>query len=117
MHLRNSCTSAVPFLMLLLPAGCLKLAAIFRVKAQGASMKSPVAKRSVAVAGHKTTGSLEEAFWDSLNEISESRNMTLSGLISEIDGNRHESNPSSAIRLFVLDYFKGRAVRGWRSRR
>lgn len=116
MHLRNSCTSAVPFLMLLLPAGWLKLAAIIRVKAQGASIKSP-AKRSVAVAGHKTSVSFEEAFWNGLKKISESRNMTLSSLISEIDGNRHESNPSSAIRLFVLDYFKGRAVRGWRSRR
>ena len=75
-------------------------------------MKSPVAKRSVVVAGHKTSVSLEEAFWDGLKEISESRNKTLSGLISEIDVNRRESNLSSAIRLFVLDYFRRRAVPG-----
>jgi len=54
--------------------------------------------------------SLEEPFWDGLKEISESRNMTLSGLIGEIDGNRHQGNLSSTIRLFVLDYFKGRVV-------
>ena len=69
-------------------------------------MKSPVTKRSVVVGGHKTSVSLEEAFWDGLKEISGSRNTTLSGLISEIDSNRHESNLSSAIRLFVLGYFK-----------
>jgi predicted DNA-binding ribbon-helix-helix protein len=75
-------------------------------------MKSPVAKRSVVVGGHKTSVSLEEAFWDGLKEISGSRNTTLSGLISEIDSNRHESNLSSAIRLFVLGYFKNRAATG-----
>jgi predicted DNA-binding ribbon-helix-helix protein len=75
-------------------------------------MKSPVTKRSVVVGGHKTSVSLEEAFWDGLKEISGSRNTTLSGLISEIDSNRHESNLSSAIRLFVLGYFKSRAATG-----
>jgi predicted DNA-binding ribbon-helix-helix protein len=75
-------------------------------------MKSPVAKRSVVVGGHKTSVSLEEAFWDGLKEISGSRNTTLSGLISEIDSNRHESNLSSTIRLFVLGYFKSRAATG-----
>jgi|SRR6476620_1371379 predicted DNA-binding ribbon-helix-helix protein len=98
--------------MLSLPVACLKLVAMFRVAAQGTSMKSPVAKRSVVVGGHKTSVSLEEAFWDGLKEISGSRNTTLSGLISEIDNNRHESNLSSAIRLFVLGYFKSRAATG-----
>jgi predicted DNA-binding ribbon-helix-helix protein len=96
--------------MLSLPTACLKLVSMFRVAAQGASMKSPVAKRSVVVAGRETSVSLEEAFWDGLKEISGSRNMTLSGLIGEIDSNRHGSNLSSAIRLFVLSYFKGRAA-------
>jgi predicted DNA-binding ribbon-helix-helix protein len=96
--------------MLSLPTACLKLVSMFRVAAQGASMKSPVAKRSVVVAGRETSVSLEEAFWDGLKEISGSRNMTLSGLIGEIDSNRHGSNLSSAIRLFVLGYFKGRAA-------
>jgi predicted DNA-binding ribbon-helix-helix protein len=83
-----------------------------RLAAQGASMKSPVVKRSVAVGRHKTSVSLEAAFWDGLREISGSRNMTLSGLISEIDSNRNESNLSSAIRTFVLGYFRSRAATG-----
>jgi predicted DNA-binding ribbon-helix-helix protein len=73
-------------------------------------MKSPVVKRSIVVAGHKTSVSIEEAFWNGMKEISALRNMTLSELVGEIDGNRQRGNLSSAIRLFVLDYFKNRAV-------
>ncbi len=72
-------------------------------------MKSPVVKRSIVVAGHKTSVSLEEAFWNGMKEISGLRNMTLSELVGEIDGNRQQGNLSSAIRLFVLDHFKNRA--------
>src|SRR3954465_4099971 len=77
---------------------------------RGAAMKSPVVKRSIVVAGHKTSVSLEEAFWNGMKEISGLRNMTLSELVGEIDSNRQQGNLSSAIRLFVLDYFKTRAV-------
>ena len=73
-------------------------------------MKSPVVKRSIVVAGHKTSVSLEEAFWNGMKEISGLRNMTLSELVGEIDSNRQQGNLSSAIRLFVLDYFKSRAL-------
>jgi predicted DNA-binding ribbon-helix-helix protein len=73
-------------------------------------MKSPVVKRSIVVAGHKTSVSLEEAFWNGMKEISGLRNMTLSELVGEIDNNRQQGNLSSAIRLFVLDYFKNRAA-------
>jgi predicted DNA-binding ribbon-helix-helix protein len=66
-------------------------------------MKSPVVKRSIVVAGHKTSVSLEEAFWNGMKEISGLRNMTLSELVGEIDNNRQQGNLSSAIRLFVLD--------------
>ena len=72
-------------------------------------MKSPVVKRSIVVAGHKTSVSLEEAFWTSMKEISASRSMTLSDLVSEIDKGRKQGNLSSAIRLYVLDYFRARA--------
>jgi predicted DNA-binding ribbon-helix-helix protein len=75
-------------------------------------MKSPVVKRSIVVAGHKTSVSLEEAFWNGMKEISGLRNMTLSELVGEIDGNRQQGNLSSAIRLFVLDYFKSRVNGG-----
>jgi predicted DNA-binding ribbon-helix-helix protein len=69
-------------------------------------MKSPVVKRSIVVAGHKTSVSLEEAFWNGMKEISSMRNVTLSELVGEIDGSRQQGNLSSAIRLFVLDHFK-----------
>jgi predicted DNA-binding ribbon-helix-helix protein len=71
-------------------------------------MKSAVQKRSVVIDGHKTSVSLEEAFWNGMKEISGLRNMTLSELVGEIDNNRQQGNLSSAIRLFVLDYFKNR---------
>jgi predicted DNA-binding ribbon-helix-helix protein len=73
-------------------------------------MKSPVVKRSIVVGGHKTSVSLEEAFWNSMKEISGIRSMTLSELVGEIDTARQQGNLSSAIRLFVLDHFKSRAV-------
>jgi predicted DNA-binding ribbon-helix-helix protein len=73
-------------------------------------MKSPVVKRSIVVAGHKTSVSLEEAFWNGMKEISGLRNMTLSELVGEIDNNRQQGNLSSAIRLFVLDHFKNRST-------
>ena len=69
-------------------------------------MKSPVVKRSIVVAGHKTSVSLEEAFWNGMKEISGERSMTLSELVGEIDTKRQQGNLSSAIRLFVLDYLR-----------
>ena len=73
-------------------------------------MKSSVAKRPIVVAGRKTSVSLEEAFWNGLKETSKLRDMTLSELIDEINGNRPQGNLSSAIRLFVLDYFRSRVA-------
>ena len=69
-------------------------------------MKSPVVKRSIVIAGHKTSVSLEDAFWKSLKEIAGSRNTTLSDLVASIDTGRHDGNLSSAIRLFVLDHYR-----------
>jgi predicted DNA-binding ribbon-helix-helix protein len=65
-------------------------------------MKSAVAKRSIVVAGHKTSISLEDAFWSGLKEIAAQRDMTLSDLITTINADRKHGNLSSAIRLFVL---------------
>jgi predicted DNA-binding ribbon-helix-helix protein len=65
-------------------------------------MKSTVIKRSIVVAGHKTSVSLEDAFWSGLKEIAEARDMTLSDLVAAIDAERVDGNLSSAIRLFVL---------------
>ena len=73
-------------------------------------MKSPVVKRSIVLGGHKTSVSLEEAFWIGMKEVAGQRSMTLSELVGEIDTNRHHGNLSSAIRLFVLDYFRSSRV-------
>ena len=72
-------------------------------------MKSPVVKRSIVITGHKTSVSLEDAFWSGLKDIAGSRNMTLSELVASIDGDRRQGNLSSAIRLFVLDHFRSLA--------
>jgi predicted DNA-binding ribbon-helix-helix protein len=69
-------------------------------------MKSPVVKRSIVIAGHKTSVSLEDAFWDALKEIAAHRKATLSDLVASIDASRTQGNLSSAIRLFVLDHFR-----------
>jgi len=69
-------------------------------------MKSPVIKRSIVIAGHKTSVSLEDAFWRGLKEIADDRNVTLSDLVSSIDSDRRQGNLSSAIRLFVLDHYR-----------
>jgi predicted DNA-binding ribbon-helix-helix protein len=73
---------------------------------RGCLMKSPVVKRSIVVAGHKTSVSLEDAFWRGLKEIAGGRGMTLSELVGTIDSGRQHGNLSSAIRLFVLDFYR-----------
>jgi predicted DNA-binding ribbon-helix-helix protein len=70
-------------------------------------MKSPVVKRSIVIAGHKTSVSLEDAFWTGLKEIAARRDLTLSDMVATIDQDRRHGNLSSAIRLFVLDYYRG----------
>ena len=66
-------------------------------------MKSLVVKRSVVFDGHKTSISLEDAFWNSLEEIAHTHGVTTSKLVAEIDNARQQNNLSSAVRLFVLD--------------
>jgi predicted DNA-binding ribbon-helix-helix protein len=69
-------------------------------------MKSSVIKRSIVLAGHKTSVSLEDAFWRALKEIAGGRHITLSDLVSSIDSERQHGNLSSAVRLFVLDFHR-----------
>ena len=69
-------------------------------------MKSLVVKRSIVVDGHKTSVSLEQAFWNGLKEIASIRKVTLSELVGSIDSGRDQGNLSSAIRLFVLDHYR-----------
>ncbi len=73
-------------------------------------MKSPVVKRSIVIAGHKTSISLEDAFWKALKDIAIARRATLSDLVASIDSERQHGNLSSAIRLFVLDHYQSKCM-------
>ena len=73
-------------------------------------MKSPVVKRSIVVAGHKTSVSLEEAFWNGMKEISTARGLTLSELVAEIDSAPPSRQPvlgHSAVRAGLLPFAIG----------
>ena len=61
-----------------------------------------VVKRSVRIAGHATSVSLEPAFWDALRELARRRHVSVNALLSRIDAER-SGNLSSAVRLFVLE--------------
>lgn len=65
-------------------------------------MGAGILKRSVSIAGHRTSISLEEPFWQILREIAERENISIQALIGRIDAERGEQNLSSAIRVFVL---------------
>src|SRR5262245_36292616 len=71
---------------------------------QGPSL---IIKRTVKVAGRKSSVSLEDPFWKGLKKIAATKGLTLQDLISKIDKERQHANLSSAIRLFVLDYYCG----------
>lgn len=63
---------------------------------------SAIAKHSLTIAGHRTSISLESAFWDALRDIARARGLSLAALIGEIDAGRGAANLSSAIRVYVL---------------
>ncbi len=69
-----------------------------------------VIKRSIAIAGHRTSISLEEPFWEELRRIASARGIALQKLVAEIDAGRAEENLSSALRVHVLEAL--RAGRG-----
>ena len=67
-------------------------------------------KRSVTIAGHRTSVSLEPEFWSALKEIAATRGQSFNALITEIDASR-KTNLSSALRVFVLRSLRGQADR------
>jgi len=71
-------------------------------------MKSLVVKRSIRITGHKTSISLEDGFWRALKEIAKERHISPTALVAEIENDRQHSNLSSAIRLFVLEFYRSR---------
>lgn len=64
-----------------------------------------IRKRSVMIAGHRTSVSLENAFWSALKSIATSRGLTVNQMVTEIDSQR-SGNLSSAIRLFILNSYR-----------
>jgi predicted DNA-binding ribbon-helix-helix protein len=63
-------------------------------------------KRSLTIAGHRTSISLEEAFWTALQDVARIRGIPVSTLISGIDAARGRTNLSSAIRVYLLEHFR-----------
>jgi predicted DNA-binding ribbon-helix-helix protein len=75
-------------------------------RAPGPRYEAPSAKRSVKIAGRKTSMSLEDPFWDALNNIATLKNVTIVDLVSMINKERGSNSLSSAIRLFVLAHYR-----------
>jgi predicted DNA-binding ribbon-helix-helix protein len=72
-------------------------------------MKSRVMKRSALVDGRQTSVTLEDEFWTALKEIATTQNVGISQLLSTIDSQRQHINLSSAIRVYVLSYYRERS--------
>ncbi|MET0314321.1 MAG: ribbon-helix-helix domain-containing protein [Hansschlegelia sp.] len=72
-------------------------------------VSSDIVKRSIVVAGHKTSVSLEDAFWHALKDIARDKGQSLRSLVAEVDAGRNGGNLSSAVRLFVLDHYRRQA--------
>lgn len=68
------------------------------------SSPSRLVKRSLSIHGHRTSVSLEDAFWTRLRRMATARGRSVSAVIAEIDEARGEGNLSSAIRVAVLEF-------------
>ena len=68
--------------------------------------KTFVIKHSILINGHKTSLSLEDEFWRGLHEVAHDKNTTVPRLVEEIDRTTNNCNLSSAIRVFVFNYFR-----------
>jgi predicted DNA-binding ribbon-helix-helix protein len=71
--------------------------------ASGERRQSGVVKHSMVIAGHRTSVSLEPAFWLTLKDLAARRSQSVAALVAAIDSSRGPSNLSSAIRVFVLE--------------
>ena len=69
-------------------------------------MKSAIVKHSVHVDRRWTRVSLEPDFWNAVGEIAISQGETVPRLITRIDARRKHANLSSALRLFVLEFYR-----------
>ncbi|KKB79967.1 arylsulfate sulfotransferase [Devosia soli] len=67
-------------------------------------------KRSLSIAGHRTSIALEPEFWAGLEAIAAERRLSLASLVREIDETRTVQNLSSALRLFVLAFYRDQRI-------
>jgi predicted DNA-binding ribbon-helix-helix protein len=72
-------------------------------------MMPAIAKRTITIDNHKTSVTLEDEFWSGLREIARLKNATLRALATQIDDARGRNNLSSAVRVFVLNYYRAHA--------
>jgi predicted DNA-binding ribbon-helix-helix protein len=72
--------------------------------------RTAIVKRSLTIAGHRTSVSLEDAFWTALKQIAARDGTSVAGLVAEIDAAREGVNLSSAIRVHVLDRVRAAAL-------
>ncbi len=63
-------------------------------------------KRSLTLKGHRTSISLEDAFWSALNDIASKQTKSISELVETIDETRGEAGLSSTIRIYILQYYR-----------
>ena len=63
-------------------------------------------KHSITIAGHRTSLSIEAEFWQQLQKIAASENLSVAALIARIDGARNKRNLSSACRVYVLEHLQ-----------
>ena len=75
-------------------------------------MQTEILKRSIVIANQKTSVSLEDQFWNGLKEIADARHQTISGMVTAIKMAHKQRNLSSAIRQFVLAYYRDRPMIG-----
>ena len=76
-------------------------------------MKSLIRKHAIVINGRKTSISIEDAFWDSLNEIASARGTSVANVISLIDAHHPNTNLSSAIRVTALEFYRDRKLPSW----
>ena len=69
-------------------------------------MKSPIIKRSIMIASHRTSISLEEPFWRGLKDIAARHETSVQNVVASVHGGRHRGNLSSSLRQYVLEYYR-----------
>ena len=72
-------------------------------RGRGTDSASRVVKHSIVIAGHRTSVSLEDAFWRALKDIAAMDGLSLAALVARVDAGRGGANLSSALRVFALE--------------